>query len=84
MHSNPNLLYQMLYGGISKGNIRTEHEARSNMLDQIEKMAAAKGQSLPVADKQRYGQYIQGFKAARSRPARGIDFWAEFSPEGWL
>ena len=30
MHSNPNHLYQMLYGGISTGNIRRQHEARSN------------------------------------------------------
>ena len=29
MHSNPNHLYQMLYGGISTGDIRRQHEARS-------------------------------------------------------
>ncbi len=32
MHSNPNHLYQMLYGGISTGDIRLQHEARSNVL----------------------------------------------------
>jgi hypothetical protein len=36
MHSNPNHLYQMLYGGISDGNIRQQHEARSSMFDRIE------------------------------------------------
>ena len=42
MYSNPNHLYQMLYGGISTGDIRLQHEARSNMLNQIEKLAATK------------------------------------------
>ena len=28
MHSNPNHLYEMLYGGISDGDIRQQHEAR--------------------------------------------------------
>jgi hypothetical protein len=31
------------------------------MFDRIEQLAAAKGGSLPVADAQRYGQYMQGF-----------------------
>ncbi len=62
MHSNPNHLYQMLYGGISQGDIRTQHEARSNLLNNIESLAANKGRTLPSVDKQRYGQYVQGFK----------------------
>lgn len=66
MHSNPNHLYQTLYGGISKGNIRLQHEARSDLLSQIENLAAAKGQSLPADDRQRYGQYVQGFQDANS------------------
>ncbi len=61
MHSNPNHLYQMLYGGISQGTIRKRHEAQSSMFDRIEKLAAAKGGALPGADKQRYGQYVRGF-----------------------
>ena len=47
MHSNPNHLYQMLYGGISSGEIRRQHEAQSNVLNQIERLAATKGTSLP-------------------------------------
>ncbi len=62
MHSNPNHLYQMLFGGISSGDIRLQHEARSTVMDQIEQLAAAKGRSLPTSDRQRYGQYVQGFK----------------------
>ena len=61
MHSNPNHLFQMLYGGISEGEIRRQHEARSGMFDRIEQLAAAKGGSLPVSEKRRYGQYVQGF-----------------------
>ena len=61
MHSNPNHLYQMLYGGISQGTIRRRHEAQSSMFDRIEQLAAAKGGALPGVDKQRYGQYVQGF-----------------------
>jgi hypothetical protein len=83
MHSNPNLLYQMLYGGISKGNIRTEHEARSNMLEQIEKMAVAKGKSLPAAELKRYGQFVQGFKdinGLRERLATVSDHLRKFAP----
>jgi hypothetical protein len=61
MHSNPNHLFQMLYGGISEGEIRRQHEARSGMFDRIEQLAAAKGGSLPISEKRRYGQYVQGF-----------------------
>lgn len=61
MQSNPNHLYQMLYGGISDGDIRKQHEARSSMFDRIEQLAAADGKSLPMADQQRYEQYVKGF-----------------------
>ena len=62
MYSNPNHLYQLLYGGISTGDIRLQHEARSNVLNQIEALAAAEGRALPDAEVQRYGQYVQGFR----------------------
>jgi hypothetical protein len=61
MHSNPNHLYQMLYGGIAEGSILAQHEARSMALTQIERLAFSKGSSLPTADQQRYGQFVQGF-----------------------
>lgn len=84
MHSNPNHLYQMLYGGISTGNIRLQHEARSSMLSQIEKLAAAKGQSLPSAERQRYGQFVQGFEdvnGLRDRLDTVSDHLRKFAPE---
>ncbi|MEL6895970.1 MAG: DUF1552 domain-containing protein, partial [Planctomycetota bacterium] len=62
MHSNPNHLYQMLFGGISSGDIRRRHQAKSDVMRQIERIAAAKGESLPDGDRQRYGQYVQGFE----------------------
>lgn len=84
MHSNPNHLYQMLYGGISTGDIRFQHEAKSNMLNQIEKLAAAKGQSLPTADRQRYNQYVQGFEnvnGLRDRLDTVSDHLRKFAPK---
>lgn len=84
MHSNPNHLYQMLYGGISTGDIRLQHEAKSNIMNQIEKLAAIKGQSLPTGDKQRYGQYVQGFQdvnSLRDRLANVADHLRKFAPE---
>lgn len=62
MHSNPNHLYQMLYGGISQGEIRRQHEARSHLFDRIERLAAAQGQGLPMADQARYQQFVRGFE----------------------
>ena len=62
MHSNPNHLYQLLYGGISTGEIRKRHEARSSVFEQVEKIAKAAGSSLPNSDQQRYQQYVQGFQ----------------------
>ncbi|QDV40464.1 hypothetical protein Enr13x_02700 [Stieleria neptunia] len=84
MHSNPNHLFQMLYGGISTGDIRTQHEARTSLMLQIEQFAAAKGRALPAADSQRYGQYVQGFQEAnglRDRLGAVSDHLRKFAPE---
>ena len=84
MHSNPNHLYQMLYGGISQGDIRKQHEARSSMFDRIEQMAAAKGESLPTADMRRYGQYVNGFNdinGLRERLGKVSNHLRTFAPE---
>lgn len=84
MHSNPNHLYQMLYGGISSGDIRRQHEARSSVLNQVEMLAAAKGQSLPSSEKLRYGQYVSGFQdvnGLRDRLDTVADHLRKFAPE---
>lgn len=83
MHSNPNHLYQMLYGGISKGEIRSQHEARTSMFDRIEQLAGAKGQDLPGGTKQRYGQYVQGFQEVnglRERLGKVSGHLRQFAP----
>ncbi len=83
MHSNPNHLYQMLYGGISSGDIRLQHEARSSVLNQIEQLAATKGRLLPDTEQQRYGQYVQGFKdvnGLRDRLDTASDHLRKFAP----
>lgn len=59
MHSNPNQLFQMLFGGISTGSIRKQYEARTNVMQQVEGLAKANGKQLPGADAKRYGQYVQ-------------------------
>jgi len=83
MHSNPNQLFQMLYGGISTGKIRRQHEARSNVLTQIEKLAATKGRALPSNDQKRYGQFVQGFRdvnGLRDRLDTVADHLRKFAP----
>jgi len=84
MYSNPNQLYQLLYGGISAGDIRVQHETQSHVLTQIERLAAAKGQTLPTADAQRYGQYVQGFRdvnGLRDRLGTIADHLRKFAPK---
>jgi len=84
MHSNPNHLYQMLYGGISEGDIRSHHEAKSSMLDSIERLTAAKGQSLPLTEKQRYDEFTDGFNemnGLRERLNKASDHLKKFAPK---
>ena len=84
MHSNPNHLYQMLYGGISQGEIRKQHEARSSMFDQIEQLAVTKGVGLHGINKQRYGQYVNGFNdinGLRERLNKVSGHLREFAPK---
>ncbi|MEX2578666.1 MAG: DUF1552 domain-containing protein [Verrucomicrobiales bacterium] len=84
MHSNPNHLYEMLYGGISQGDIRRQHEARSGMFDRIEELAAARGSALPTSDRRRYGQYVQGFQeinGLRERLGGVSDHLRKFAPK---
>jgi hypothetical protein len=74
----------MLYGGISEGEIRRQHEARSSLFDRIEQLAAAQGKSLPAADRQRYGQYVEGFQdinGLRGRLAGVSDHLRNFAPK---
>ena len=83
MHSNPNHLYQLLYGGISEGDIRNQHEARSSMLERIESMASSEGRELPLDEKDRYGQFVRGFEdmnGLRDRLAKVSGHLKKFAP----
>ena len=56
----------------------------SNLFNQIERLAASKGQSLPSTDQQRYGQYVQGFQnvnGLRERLDTVSDHLRKFAPE---
>lgn len=84
MHSNPNHLYQMLYGGISEGDIRNQHDARSGMLERIERMATAEANALPTPEKERYGRFARGFgdmNGLRKRLGEASDQLRKFAPE---
>ena len=84
MHSNPNDLYQMLYGGIADGDIRQRHEARAALFDRIEGIAAVKGDTLPSDSKRQYQQYVQGFQdinGLRERLSGVSDHLRDFAPK---
>ena len=84
MYSNPNYLYQLLYGGISNGEIRNQHEASSTMLNRIEEMALAKGAELPESTQQRYRKFTQGFSemnGLRERLGKASKHLRNFAPE---
>ena len=84
MHSNPNHLYEMLYGGISEGEIRKQHEARSGMFERVGQLAAAKAGGLQGLSKERYGQYVDGFgeiNGLRERLGKVSTQLRDFAPE---
>ncbi|MEO0415237.1 MAG: DUF1552 domain-containing protein [Verrucomicrobiota bacterium] len=84
MHSNPNHLYELLYGGISEGDIRSQFDARSGMMDRIEKMSRTEGKGLPTGDRARYGEFVNGFgemNGLRDRLGKVSDHLRKFAPE---
>lgn len=84
MHSNPNHLYQMLYGSISEGEIRRQHEARSGLFERIGEMAADECRGLPVAEQQRYDSYVRDvneINGLRQRLEGVSDHLRKFAPE---
>ncbi|MEP3482448.1 MAG: DUF1552 domain-containing protein [Fuerstiella sp.] len=84
MHSNPNDLYQMLFGGIATGDVKRKFEAKSKMLDQIESLANNAGKSLPEAERQRYSTFTDGFRemnGLRERLADVSDHLKNFVPD---
>ena len=84
MYSNPNHLYQLLFGGISDGAIRKEFEARSYLLDQIQDQATQGGMNLPRAEQTRYQQFVNGFQdlnSLRQKLGHVSDHLRTFAPK---
>jgi hypothetical protein len=83
MYSNPNDLYQMLFGGIATGDVKQRFEARSRVFNRIEQLAALDGTELPASDRERYGSYVEGFRSVnglRERLATVSDHLKQFAP----
>lgn len=84
MHSNPNSLYQMLFGGIASGDVKRRHEARSKVFDQIENLASAGRTGLPSTERDRYDGYVNGFRdinGLREKLTDVSDHLKKFAPE---
>ncbi len=84
MHSNPQALYQALFGSISTGEVRERYEARSNVLRSVERIALQNSRGLPADEKKRYSSYTDGFRdlnGLRSRLAEISDHLKKFAPE---
>ena len=62
MHSDPNKLYQMLFGSIANGDVYKRYKARSKVFTDVEKLAALKAKGLPTAEAERYASYVDGFR----------------------
>ena len=84
MHSNPIDLYQMIFGGIATGDVKRRYEARSNVFKEVEQLAGHRGASLPTADRDRYGSFVDGFRdinGLRERLVGVSDHLRKFAPE---
>jgi len=83
MHSDPNNLYQMLFGGISSGAVKQRYQARSKVFNQIERLAGDHGTMLPPDDRLRYGTFVNGFRdinGLRERLADVSEHLKKFAP----
>ena len=84
MHSNPKLLYQMLFGGIATGDVKRKFEARSSVFYRIEEIAQQRSTTLPASERERYGGYVDGFReinGLREKLDTVSDHLRKFAPE---
>jgi hypothetical protein len=84
MHSNPQNLYQMIFGGIATGDVKKRYEARSKVFNRIEDLAGQGGVPLPTEDRERYSSYIDGFRdinGLREKLNGVSDHLQKFAPE---
>ena len=61
MYSDPNLLYQILYGNIAKGDILKRNIARNNIVKHVHEDASQLSAELPKKENERYSQFVDGF-----------------------
>ena len=61
MHSDPNKLYQMIFGSIAEGDVYRRYQARSKVFLDVEKLSRQKGKNLPKNESERYAGYVNGF-----------------------
>ncbi|MEM1297513.1 MAG: DUF1552 domain-containing protein, partial [Verrucomicrobiota bacterium] len=84
MHSNPVDLYQILFGGISAGDVKKRYKARSKVFDAVENIARIGGESLPAGEAERYETFVNGFRdmnGLRERLNGVSDHLKKFAPE---
>lgn len=84
MHSNPNSLYEKLFGGISTGEVKRKYEAKSKVFNQVERLAGLNGKTLPAGERKRLGTYVNGFRdinGLRERLVDVSDHLKQFAPE---
>lgn len=83
MHSNPQLLYQTLFGGIASGQVKQRYEARSKVFQRIEELAGNGTESFPTSEQERYGTYTDGLReinGLRERLATVSEHLKKFAP----
>lgn len=83
MHSNPQDLYQLLFGGIATGDVKQRYEAESKVFGRIEELASEGGASLPGREFDRYENYVDGFRdinGLRERLAGVSEHLKKFAP----
>ncbi|MCC6510361.1 MAG: DUF1552 domain-containing protein [Pirellulaceae bacterium] len=84
MYSNPNDLYQMLFGGIATGDVKLRFEARAKVFHQVEQLAAQGSSPLPMDDRERYQTYVDGFRDGnqlRERLSEVADHLKQYAPQ---
>ena len=84
MHSNPQDLYQLLFGGIATGDVKRKYEAESAIYERVEALAGRDGANLPTAERERYGSYVDGFRdinGLREKLAKVSDHLKTFVPD---
>ena len=84
MHCNPNHLYQLLYGNIASGEIKTQYEVQTSMLNNIQKIAQGNASNLPGKYDVQYGNFLNGFdemSALRERFDNVSEHLRKFAPK---